>query len=146
MSVNQRLRFAILERDNFTCKYCKSSDVELQIDHVIPKSLGGADVAENLVTSCASCNRGKASVALGSPKVAQPRRIKIPTDVAIREKSADGISEHEAWRQYISHLVRSFLGRGLTYQEACEKTMRCVGYDVTSIANAIERLPNGSSS
>jgi hypothetical protein len=75
VSINKRLRFAVLERDKFKCRYCNASDVELQVDHVIPKSLGGQDLPENLVTSCCHCNRGKSSVVLGGPRVSNPRRI-----------------------------------------------------------------------
>lgn len=58
-----RLRFAILERDAFTCRYCgrKAPDVELHVDHVVAIARGGTNEPENLVTSCADCNLGKAS-------------------------------------------------------------------------------------
>lgn len=41
----------------------KAADVELHVDHVIPRSLGGANDPTNLVTACAGCNSGKSSVA-----------------------------------------------------------------------------------
>lgn len=55
------LRFAVLTRDNYTCRYCgaKAPEVPLHVDHVLPKSRGGKDVMENLVTSCRPCNLGK---------------------------------------------------------------------------------------
>lgn len=54
-------RWVVLERDNFTCRYCGRSapDVVLEVDHVESLALGGADVIENLVTACFDCNRGK---------------------------------------------------------------------------------------
>ena len=56
------IRWQILTRDNFTCQYCgrKAPDVELHIDHIIPKSKGGTNESENLVVACAECNIGKA--------------------------------------------------------------------------------------
>lgn len=60
--VSMRLRFSILERDNFTCVYCgrtPSDGAKLQVDHVLPISLGGRATAGNLVTSCLECNLGK---------------------------------------------------------------------------------------
>jgi len=58
---NLRERFAILDRDKFTCQYCGRSapKVELEIDHIIPKSLSGEDSISNYITSCHDCNRGK---------------------------------------------------------------------------------------
>ena len=71
MSVPQRLRYEVLRRDNHTCRYCGQSapEVPLEVDHVIPKALGGSDDASNLVTACRRCNRGKASVPADAPIV-----------------------------------------------------------------------------
>lgn len=48
----------ILKRDLFKCIYCGSKN-ELTIDHVIPKSRGGNNSWENLVTCCYRCNKYK---------------------------------------------------------------------------------------
>lgn len=48
----------IMKRDGHKCQYCGIKD-ELTIDHVIPKSRGGQDTWENLVTACSSCNHKK---------------------------------------------------------------------------------------
>lgn len=57
------LRFRVLLRDNFTCVYCgrnpKEDGVKLEVDHIIPKSRGGTDDIDNLVTACWECNQGK---------------------------------------------------------------------------------------
>lgn len=64
MAASRRLRFEILKRDNYSCRYCgaKAPDVTLTVDHVIPTTLGGGDEPNNLVTACQPCNSGKASV------------------------------------------------------------------------------------
>ena len=56
-----KMRFQALKRDNFTCQYCgrKAPEVELQVDHIYPKSKGGLDKLENYRTSCRDCNIGK---------------------------------------------------------------------------------------
>lgn len=71
MSVTKRIRFEVLRRDEHTCQYCgaKAPDVTLNIDHVLPVSLGGDDKPGNLVTACKDCNTGKASIAPDSPLV-----------------------------------------------------------------------------
>ncbi|MEZ4256383.1 MAG: HNH endonuclease [Polyangiales bacterium] len=48
-------------RDNYTCQYCgaQPGSDELNLDHVIPRSRGGASTWENLVTSCKTCNLKK---------------------------------------------------------------------------------------
>lgn len=59
--MRKSLRFAVLARDNFTCRYCgaQAPHVYLEVDHVEPKSVGGPDTMENLVAACYDCNRGK---------------------------------------------------------------------------------------
>lgn len=48
----------IFLRDNYTCQYCGRTG-NLTIDHVIPKSRGGDDMWENVVTCCVRCNNKK---------------------------------------------------------------------------------------
>ena len=52
-------RKAVLARDAWTCQYCGSERPGLTVDHVIPRSRGGESVWENIVASCAPCNRRK---------------------------------------------------------------------------------------
>ncbi|HEA21469.1 MAG TPA: HNH endonuclease [Pricia antarctica] len=60
------IRFEIFKRDNFTCRYCGKNppNIILEIDHLIPKSKGGSDDINNLLTSCFDCNRGKKDIPL----------------------------------------------------------------------------------
>jgi 5-methylcytosine-specific restriction endonuclease McrA len=52
-------RKAVLARDAYTCQYCGREAASLTVDHVIPRSRGGQSVWENIVASCAPCNRKK---------------------------------------------------------------------------------------
>ena len=56
-----KIRWRILERDNFTCQYCGQGapDVRLEVDHRLAIADGGGNSDDNLVTSCWACNRGK---------------------------------------------------------------------------------------
>lgn len=70
MAVSPRLRYEILNRDGFACRYCHATDVRLTVDHVVPTSLGGTDDPTNLVACCEPCNSGKASSHPEAPTVA----------------------------------------------------------------------------
>ena len=50
-------RRGVLRRDDFRCCYCSKS--ASTIDHVVPRSRGGADSWENLVACCLACNNAK---------------------------------------------------------------------------------------
>lgn len=73
MAVSKRTRYEVLNRDNFTCRYCGQSapDVKLHVDHVMPVALGGADTPDNLVAACMDCNAGKASTHPNAETVGQ---------------------------------------------------------------------------
>lgn len=64
--MNRRTRFRILIRDGFACQYCgkKAPETELHVDHRHPRSKGGADTDDNLVTACITCNSGKSDTVL----------------------------------------------------------------------------------
>jgi 5-methylcytosine-specific restriction endonuclease McrA len=60
-TANWRLRTAVFERDNHTCRYCGVSDYPrdwLVLEHVVPHPNGGMD-EDNLVTACRPCNKRK---------------------------------------------------------------------------------------
>ena len=52
-------RRAVFARDRWTCQYCGTERTSLTVDHVIPRSKGGASSWENIVACCAPCNRRK---------------------------------------------------------------------------------------
>lgn len=59
--VPDTLRFSILHRDGFACRFCgvRPPHSELQLDHITPLAQGGKPLdADNLVTTCARCNNG----------------------------------------------------------------------------------------
>jgi hypothetical protein len=61
VAVSARVRYEVLRRDRYTCRFCGSSapDVVLHIDHVEPKLAGGRDNPSNLQVLCEECNLGK---------------------------------------------------------------------------------------
>lgn len=54
------LRQAVAERSCYHCSYCLTSErivgALFTVDHIIPESLGGATVLDNLCLACWSCN------------------------------------------------------------------------------------------
>lgn len=69
-------RHNILRRDKYTCQYCGAKGKLLTIDHVLPKSRGGRDTWENLVTACLRCNTRKGDRTpeeAGMPLLKKPR-------------------------------------------------------------------------
>lgn len=53
--LNNKEREEILERDNYMCRLCSSSD-SLEIHHIIPVANGGGKYSNNLCTLCSSCH------------------------------------------------------------------------------------------
>jgi len=59
-----KLREFIKQRDNYTCQICHNStekepNLLLEIDHIVPLSMGGKTEVNNLQTLCWKCNRSK---------------------------------------------------------------------------------------
>lgn len=90
-------RNLIYKRDQFSCGYCGSKQ-SLTIDHIIPRSRGGEDTWENLVTSCSRCNTKKGNK---TPKEANMKLLfqpKIPVNKLHLTISVSNINE---WKDYI---------------------------------------------
>ena len=51
-------RDAILNRDKYTCQYCKGrhKDSRLEVHHIVYRSQGGSDDESNLITLCHTCH------------------------------------------------------------------------------------------
>lgn len=53
-------RKEIYTRDNYICQYCGQENIQLTLDHIIPRHQGGLHTWENVTCACARCNRHKA--------------------------------------------------------------------------------------
>jgi len=76
--ISKETRAFVLDRNGFTCQMCgavagephpydPSRKTRLHIGHVIDKSLGGSDDANNLKAICSVCNEGAANITLQRP-------------------------------------------------------------------------------
>ncbi|CCQ67291.1 MULTISPECIES: HNH endonuclease [Crocosphaera] len=92
----------ILERDRHTCQYCGYKGDQLTLDHVFPRSRGGGDTWENLVTACVRCNVKKGN---RTPKEAQmnlryqPRRPYSSLQFELVKHTRGNLNQE--WRKYI---------------------------------------------
>ena len=94
----------ILLRDRNSCQYCGVvlTAAELTLDHVVPRSRGGASTWENLVACCHDCNRRKGSNLLHeipSMRLArEPRPFSLHTSRHIMRMLGNG---DQKWRKYL---------------------------------------------
>ena len=106
MAVSKRTRFEVLRRDDYTCRYCRSADNPLTIDHVVPVALGGSDAPSNLVAACKDCNAGKSSATPDAALVAQvdefDLRWREAMEIAIHGARVEH-DERQEWLDYFEY-------------------------------------------
>lgn len=92
----------IFARDGNRCQYCggKFPTSELSLDHVVPRSQGGASTWENLVCSCLTCNVRKGG---RTPAEAGLRLVRLP----VKPKRSPllmlrlGQEKYASWKQFL---------------------------------------------
>lgn len=104
MSITPSLRFRVFTRDNFACVYCgrKAPDVQLAVDHLVPRAAGGTDHSSNLVTACFECNAGKSDAIL-SPEFIQAFR---PAPLEPRKSARRRMRQQFPKRARVTHVRR----------------------------------------
>jgi 5-methylcytosine-specific restriction endonuclease McrA len=91
-------RRAVFARDGWECQYC-GARTSLTVDHVIPRSKGGNSDWENIVASCAPCNRRKGDrlpQQIGMHPRVKPR---IPSPNVFIQLASPTIPA--TWKQYL---------------------------------------------
>ena len=92
----------VLLRDNNSRQYCGSSKDKLSIDHVIPRSRGGGDNWENVVTACLACNVIKGN---RTPLEANMPLDRIPrrplSNVSFETTKQINSGQHKEWGKYV---------------------------------------------
>ncbi len=94
----------IFARDKNNCQYCgkRYPTSELSLDHIIPRSIGGKSVWENIVCSCTQCNVKKGGK---TPKQANMTLIQKP----VKPKRNPlvhvhlGHQRYQSWKQFLDH-------------------------------------------
>src|SRR5438105_6195348 len=92
-------RRAVFARDDWTCQYCGARS-NLTVDHVIPRSKGGPSSWDNIVASCAPCNRRKGDQLprqVGMRLLTQPRTPSATVFIHVASPTIP-----VAWQQYLA--------------------------------------------
>jgi 5-methylcytosine-specific restriction endonuclease McrA len=91
-------RRAVFARDGWQCQYC-GSKANLTVDHVIPRSKGGPSTWENIVASCAPCNRRKGDRLPAKAGMHPRRQPRVPHPQIFIHVAAPTIPSQ--WRQWL---------------------------------------------
>ena len=87
----------VFKRDDYACGYC-GSHKNLTIDHIIPKSKGGKNSWENLITCCFNCNAKKGD---RTPSEAAMKLLFTPSKPNAFYFLNRMYSKNEKWHPYI---------------------------------------------
>lgn len=154
-STGKSTRFEAFKRDHFTCQYCGSQPpaIVLVVDHIHPVCAGGSNDIDNLITSCETCNQGKAGKLLetvpnrpdadllyleSQQEIAELKRYQIAK--LERDRITDQIVSdlQDTWYTFVhegfdwspaTHIVRSMLSK---------YTPETVEYGIITTAKAVE--------
>lgn len=88
----------VMKRDQHECQYCGAHS-DLTLDHVIPKSRGGKDRWENLVTACNRCNVRKGNRTPSEAKMPLKRDPFRPVPITFFRDLLGGVREN--WKPYL---------------------------------------------
>lgn len=107
--IPRQLRREVAERALFICEYCQAQQALLpetfEIDHIMPRSEGGATSLDNLCLACPVCNSAKREQTTGRDPLTN-RRVRL---FHPRKQHWD---DHFAWSDDFGEIVgRSPTGR-----------------------------------
>lgn len=90
----------LFRRDDHRCQYCGRRGSDLTLDHVLPRSRGGATSWENVVACCRSCNARKRD---RTPEEASMALARAPSAPRFVFTSAYGLIQDvdPIWRRYL---------------------------------------------
>jgi 5-methylcytosine-specific restriction endonuclease McrA len=95
-------RRAVFVRDDYECQYCGRPAEN--VDHVVPKSRGGAHTWDNVVAACRPCNSKKENRSPQDVGLALRRPPRRPDDsvwIVVAVERVDPV-----WEQYLARLAK----------------------------------------
>lgn len=94
----------IFGRDRNTCQYCgkRFSTMDLSLDHVIPRSMGGQNSWSNIVCACTKCNVKKGG---RTPKLAHMKLVRKPVKPRRNPLLHIHLGHHryQSWKQFLDN-------------------------------------------
>jgi len=92
----------VAKRDHYTCQYCgvQPGKDQITIDHIVPRSRGGASSWTNCVAACVACNAEKAD---RTPEQAGMRLRKTPIRPLWKPLFAARDAQVESWSRFLGH-------------------------------------------
>lgn len=100
-AIPRALRRLVSERAHGRCEYCRTAQaivVEMEVDHILPETAGGATNADNLCLTCVGCNGFKLAFQTGAdPETGQEAPLFHPR----RQRWG----EHFAWSADGAYIV-----------------------------------------
>jgi 5-methylcytosine-specific restriction endonuclease McrA len=100
----RRVKFSrrnIFERDRYACQYCHRQPArsELSVDHVIPKSRGGATLWTNVVLACTECNARKRD---RTPEESGMKLVRAPREPLWRPGAGFRVNaRRRSWERFV---------------------------------------------
>jgi 5-methylcytosine-specific restriction endonuclease McrA len=109
-------RVNVFARDKFTCQYCgaRPPRSQLNLDHVIPRALGGKTTWENVVASCVDCNRRKGGRTPHQASFCLMRKPERPRWTPLANLMG-AAARHAEWRPFLG-----IVGEGLCTNGAAD--------------------------
>lgn len=95
------LRRLVAERARGLCEYCQTAQIvviSMEIDHIVPVTVGGATTAENLCLTCNQCNLFKLAYETGFD-------LETKEEVALFNPRIQQWSEHFQWDKSGTQLI-----------------------------------------
>ncbi|KJH69836.1 HNH endonuclease [Aliterella atlantica] len=100
--INEELKRQVYSRFNSCCAYCLTANalmpVTFECEHIIPRSVGGKTVFENLCLACPMCNRYKSN----RQQVIDPQ---TQNTVSIFHPHLQKWTEHFAWNEAFTEII-----------------------------------------
>ncbi|MEA4909345.1 MAG: HNH endonuclease [Chloroflexi bacterium] len=94
-------RREVFRRDGYLCQYCGKRTLDLTIDHVIPRHMGGPHTWTNVVAACSQCNHRKGGRTLDEAHMHLLRQPIEPPSSAFYIFGKH-LNENKEWEPFLS--------------------------------------------